>query len=342
MEFRRRSLLMAAGATLLSACARPEKAQAQQLNDWKDFKARFLKPEGRIVDIENGGISHSEGQGYGMVLAAAVGDRPAFDALYRWTEANLARDDMALYSWRYSPNAAVAVADRNNATDGDILIAWALMWAERQWQEPDYGARAAAIRHAIGQNLVRDRGALTVLLPGLQGFDTKEHLTLNPAYYVWPALDLFRAVDGDAVWGKLVRDGEKLMKRARFGPSSLPTDWIDLDIAGAVTPAAGRPARFGFDAVRLPLYLLLGGRVRLADGIVRYWKGFVSQKRSIPAWVDVRTGEVAPYALSPGAYAIAGRVLGAPKLAGAAAVGPDNYYSRVLGLLAQLDVRSVR
>ena len=33
------------------------------------------------MDTGNAGISHSEGQGWGLILAAAAGDRPAFDQI---------------------------------------------------------------------------------------------------------------------------------------------------------------------------------------------------------------------------------------------------------------------
>src|SRR5487761_2690925 len=56
---------------------------------WQDWSKRFVRPSGRVVDTGNHGISHSEGQGYGMLLAVAAGDRPAFDRLWAWTRANL-------------------------------------------------------------------------------------------------------------------------------------------------------------------------------------------------------------------------------------------------------------
>ena len=32
---------------------------------YRDFRARFVLPEGRVVDTYNGNASHSEGQGWG-------------------------------------------------------------------------------------------------------------------------------------------------------------------------------------------------------------------------------------------------------------------------------------
>jgi endoglucanase len=38
-------------------------------DDWAAYRDRFVMPDGRVVDDANGGISHSEGQGYGLLLA---------------------------------------------------------------------------------------------------------------------------------------------------------------------------------------------------------------------------------------------------------------------------------
>ena len=93
---------------------------------WRAYKARFVTEEGRVVDTGNGLISHSEGQGYGLVLAVAANDRDAFERIWGWTRANLLVRGDELLAWRWEPNARPAVADMNNATDGDLLVAWAL------------------------------------------------------------------------------------------------------------------------------------------------------------------------------------------------------------------------
>ena len=56
---------------------------------WRQYKDRFLTSEGRIVDNANGGISHSEGQGYAMLIAERLNDRPTFEAIWQWTQSNL-------------------------------------------------------------------------------------------------------------------------------------------------------------------------------------------------------------------------------------------------------------
>ena len=47
-----------------------------QKDAWRAYKARFVTAQGRVVDTANGLVSHSEGQGYGMLLAVAADDRP--------------------------------------------------------------------------------------------------------------------------------------------------------------------------------------------------------------------------------------------------------------------------
>lgn len=340
MDIDRRSFLFAS-MLLMSGCgqAAPPKAKpkaaapaaARVLAGWDDFKARFLLPEGRIADSGNGGISHSEGQGYGLVLAEAAGDRATFDRLLGWTEATLARPHDALFSWRFEPGKGVT--DPNDASDGDILIAWALMRAATRWHEPRYEARAAAIRNAIAQNLVHSAGKRTLLLPGITGFEQPDRVTINLSYYIWPALDAFRAADGAGPWGQLIKDGEALLAAARSGPLQLPTDWTDVTPDGSAAPALGRPPRFGFDAVRIPLYLSLGGRKTGAESIAHFWRSYADNGQPIPAWVDVQTGQVAEYALSEGSYAIVRRLIGP---VASTPQGTPDYYSSVIGLLAQL------
>jgi len=338
MGFDRRRLLTASvalGFGLMSGCARAGSHEVRTLRGWNEFKAAFLAPEGRIVDTGNGGISHSEGQGYAMVLAEAAGDRDAFDRLHGWTEKTLARPHDALFSWRFDPAQAVPVSDPNNATDGDLLIAWALLRAGDRWNNKGYRDRSQAIRDAIRSELVVRQGPRALLLPGVVGFDQPARKTINLSYYIWSALDAFRDADGSKAWGDVIKDGERLVKEARFGPLALPVDWTDIAPDGTPSPAIDKPPRFGFDAIRLPLYLAMGGRKADADTIARFWKGYIDLGRPIPAWVDVQTGEIAPYAVSPGGCDIVRKLLGNQALTCPPLAGPD-YYSSVLQLLVQL------
>src|SRR5262249_27808491 len=108
--------------------------------EWSKYRDRFVAEDGRVRDIGNKDFSHTEGQGWAMLFAESFDDRATFDRIWRWTRDKLQRSDSALFSWRWDPNGDKPIADTNNATDGDTLIAWALARAAQRWQVPEYRA----------------------------------------------------------------------------------------------------------------------------------------------------------------------------------------------------------
>lgn len=276
---------------------------------WQQYRAAFIAPDRRVLDTGNNGVSHSEGQGFAMLLALAANDRETFDALYSWTERTLKTTDSGLYAWRFDPSQTPQVSDPNNATDGDILIAWALLMASEKWDNPDYARRSQTLRAAILREVVTVHAGKRILLPGRIGFNDAENGTVvfNLSYYVWPALDQFARFE--PMWNDIISDGLALTAGSRFGSWQLPSDWIQIDAEGLVSPAAGRPPRFGYDAIRVPLYLAWSKRSADLENYRRYWSE-TEQSDGWPAWVDVVTGEFAPYRASVGAGAVASLVLG--------------------------------
>jgi len=213
MDLDRRALLASAslvGSFSIGGCAR---ADAGRFHDWSAFRQRFLMSDGRIVDNGNGSVSHSEGQGYGLLLAAAANDKEAFDRIWSWTRTTLGVRGDGLFAWRFDPNGTPTVADLNNASDGDILIAWALYRAAKRWNESAYADASQNIRAALLRLMIRPIGKLNVLLPGEHGFDTADGVVYNPSYYIWPALDAFRREDGHELWDALIEDGQRLQQR---------------------------------------------------------------------------------------------------------------------------------
>ncbi|WP_372730459.1 glycosyl hydrolase family 8 [Novosphingobium sp.] len=332
MAVNRRNFGLGLVSILTVACAKVPESKAKAGDSfWALFRERFILPSGRVIDNGNGNISHSEGQGYGLLLAVINGDEATFEALAGWTEDTLGRADVALHSWRYDPRQPDPVADPNNATDGDMLIAWALSLGAKKWRNRSYAARSKAIRQAIRARLIVQRNGEQLLLPGMVGFVEAERVVINPSYYIWPALDHFRAVDGAPAWASVINDGMRIMSRARFGEHGLPADWLQVDPTGTWAPATDKPARFGFDAIRIPLYAEAGRRKVLSEPVVAWWQSLASSGQQIPAWIDLQSGQVAPYGLSAGGNAIMALALGRPQpdvLAG-------DYYAAVLQLFAR-------
>jgi endoglucanase len=330
-----RRLVLGTGVCLSSllfdGCVRADGAHGF---DWSQFKSTYLAPDGRIIDTGNGGVSHSEGQSYGLIFAQAADDHEAFGRIWSWTQANLKRPTDSLFAWRYDAAATPPVADHNNATDGDIMIAWALLRAGKQWRNADYLKASEDVRASILRILVKPIGKRSVLLPGVEGFDVGDNVIVNPSYYIWPALDAFEAEDGKSIWGDIIKGGQELLEGARFGASNLTPDWIEITPANTVFPAVGHEPRFGFDAVRVPLYLAWTARSQLVEPFKTYWKLLLTNNSVIPAWIDLNTGTVANYPLSTGGLELARFVVGLSP-------GPPNkskqdYYSSALGHLTSL------
>ena len=112
-----------------------------------------------------------------MLFAVHYRDRPAFDALWQWTQKNLQVRDDALLAWRWERGRGVT--DRNNAADGDILVAWALLRAAEAWRQPEYAAAGTRIAQDVRKRLLRRVPHGLVLVPGLEGFEKPEGLTIN-------------------------------------------------------------------------------------------------------------------------------------------------------------------
>ena len=311
--------------------------------EWLKYRDRFVGDDGRVRDTGNKDISHTEGQGWAMLFAEAFDDRASFDRIWNWTRDTLKQSDSALFSWRWDPNSENPITDANNATDGDMLIAWGLARAARHWHSPEYREAAHRIVVDIRKKLITRVAGHLVLLPGTDGFTQKDGtVTVNPSYYIYPALEEFPHLDSSAEWRRLRYDGLALLAKARFGQWGLTPDWIALDQAGEVVPAS--PPRFGYDAIRVPLYLIWGREAttqRLA-AVLKYWDGFAD--KPVPAWVDVTSGAVAPFPAPSGFQAIID--LARPRLHGKAPALPqiadtDDYYSASLILLADLARRAV-
>ncbi|MBV9782621.1 MAG: hypothetical protein JO264_02270 [Acidisphaera sp.] len=271
--------------------------------EWQIFKRRFLLADGRIVDTGNNSESHTEGQGWGMLFAVDFDDRDTFTRIYDWTERTLSRPSDSLHSWRYQPGSPNPVSDPNNATDGDIFIAWALWRAAYRWGEPRYAEAAHRMADDILGLLVRRAGPRTVLLPGANGFTSSDSIEVNPSYYAFEALEELSQASPSPVWDALERDGVAMLSEGRFGRWRLPPDWLSVSRRdGSLQPAPGRPVRFSYDAIRVPLYMSWAHV--LPNDLDRSFASY-ADSGTMPAWVDLRSGATAPYAASPGMRAIA-------------------------------------
>lgn len=305
--------------------------------DWALFKQRFLQPEGRVVDSGHSDkISHSEGQGMAMLLSVHHNDRVAFDTIWQWTHQNLQVREDKLLAWRWSPEDGVN--DKNNASDGDLFVAWALLRARDKWQEAAYQVAALEIIQDIRQKLLRRTNRGIVLLAGMEGFEKDIGTIVNLSYWVFPALQEIGQVDSVPEWAELRQTGINLLLEAHFGRWGLPADWVLL--GEKLTPAPGFPSRFGYDAVRIPLYLIWA-KLETSDLLLpfrSYWEHFNGAK-FVPAWTNLNDDSIDSYDASPGIRGIGQLTLVHSTLHSVQLPALDlvqDYYSSVLLLLTKM------
>ncbi|MEM7565882.1 MAG: glycosyl hydrolase family 8 [Pseudomonadota bacterium] len=226
---------------------------------WETWRSRFVTPEGRVVDTANAGISHSEGQGYGLLLAVAADDPETFARIFAFTRTELAIRDDGLLAWRWDPAAEPHVTDVNNATDGDLLVAWALHEAGKAGFGRRYADGAAVLVDALSTMVVQDARGRSLLSPGREGFgwEGTDGGVVNLSYWVFPALDALAEERSDLA--DIARTGRTLIDEA-WREGNL-TDWSRIDASGSLVPHSldDLAPAYGYNAIRLPLYLAWAG-----------------------------------------------------------------------------------
>ncbi|MFD1508649.1 glycosyl hydrolase family 8 [Lacimonas salitolerans] len=322
-----------AGASLASDGAVPG-------SDWHRWKAAFLRPEGRVVDALQDKSSHSEGQGWAMLLAASHGDADSFSRMFDWTERHLAVRQDPLLSWRWRP--ADAIADYNNASDGDLFYAWALLVAARRFGVEAYARRSGELAHAIDRILVKPApGGGLLLRPAAEKFSATDHEIVNLSYIMPLALHALGAAFDLPRLGQVADDGEALI--ARVARAGLVPDWITLDDNGWA-PASGYGPQYGYDALRVALYLVWSGR--LAHPAVTRTRALLTDGQAeTPVRADPETLDVLERSDAPG-YAAVSHLIRNSALAGPDAAitkfsASQPYYPATLHLLAALAQRQI-
>lgn len=313
---------------------------------WAGYKDAFVSKDGRTIDRYQSQVSHSEGQGYAMLLSVAYNDRETFDRLWKWTQDNLGvrGDNLFAWQWGKRSDGQWAAIDYNNATDGDVLIAYALVRADAKWKNDAYRASALPIIKGIRKNLSVDAGGRTLLLPSHFGFTRDSSFVVNPSYLILPAFDAFKGVDDPAFWERLHSDSAKLLTEACFGMMCLPPDWVIIT-GGKTGVWNERPPHFGAEAIRTLLHLSMTGRPRFPKGLDRIFD-YYEKNGYIPFFFDLEKDLVSLKPAPAGYYAVfalAAKKTGNPALSEKLSVAAkkmlrnekSDYYSYSLYLLSE-------
>lgn len=321
---------------------------AEDLGEFRAFVRDFVSEDGRVIDRGQGDMSHSEGQALTMLLAVAHDDQETFARVWNWTVKNLAvrPDGLLAWSWGQRLPGRWEVMDLNNASDGDLLAAWALVAAGNKWDQKEYLEQGLALAKAVKDHVVMERDGRLCLLPGYQGFTRQGGVVLNPSYFVFPAFRAMAEAQDRAFWEKLRTDSLFLLSACRTSSLGLPPDWFVWDgkLAG---PWEDRGLVYGYEAVRIPLYLSLDRNLDALPGVEGLLDLAVGLGR-VPLSVDLARDSVSLLEAPAGFQAILARAAAdrnrtaqseALWISAAVRLEQDaqDYYSRVLYLLARME-----
>lgn len=328
-----------AGDSALSVTARPV---------WEAWKTGYLQPDGRVVDRLQSNASHSEGQGYGMVLANEFADHDAFRRMYDWTEMNLAIRGDGLLAWRYLPEAPERVPDRNNASDGDLFYAWALLRASQRFSEPGYLTRATEIATVLAEKCILPSPAETgemLFVPAAQGFVHEDGMVINPSYLMPLAMRELGAATGVGALITAAQHGEALTMRLAL--DGLVPDWIRITPDG-VSEADGFSPNAGYEAMRVPLFMVWSGLSShpAVQQMMRLYERTVRPGAPVPTLIEPASGVVLEASDDPGYRALAGLVSCAGRVGRIGADMPafdasQPYYPATLQLFAMIAANEV-
>jgi endoglucanase len=264
-------VMVSTPATPTSVASSSDLSQSDLLQQsWSAYRQQFIQADGRVIDLEAGDRTTSEGQAYAMLRAVLIDDPDTFAHTLAWAEANLQRRGAngdrsdSLWCWKWGKNAEGnwGTLDPNFASDGDMDAVTALILAARRWNRPDY--------LALAQKKLQDLWTLSTVttshgseevryfIPGPIAAFQPQHtrLYLNPSYLGPYAFRLFAQIDSNHDWLSLVESSYRVLNQsARLSAQGLPSDWVAVDIpTGSFQPIeASNSLRtiYGFDAYRV-------------------------------------------------------------------------------------------
>lgn len=204
---------------------------------YANWTKNFVRTDGSGLKVicpeQENGVTTSESMGYGMMIAAAMGDKDSFDKMWTYVQGKLSG---GLMTWKPGGNGS--------ASDGDADIAYALYMADAQWG--GYKAAADAMGTAFAANIAND------VVSGGNMYKT----VFNPSYFA-PAA--YRKFPGG--YATMISKTYGLVNANISGTTAgIPTDWADPGTGAArsgaevgamvVSPIDGQS--MGYDAARVP------------------------------------------------------------------------------------------
>lgn len=240
------------------------------------FLNKYMTSSGRVQRTDQGGDTVSEGQAYGMLLAAGIGDEHRFQRIWSWTRTHL-QQSSGLFAFHWVDGRVV---DHDPASDADLDTARALLIASCRFHRPDLREEAIRVGRAILTHETARAGSLEVLMAGPWA-NKGSYIVFDPSYVDPTTLNALATVTGDARFAALAAGGIKLIDQLT---RPLPPDWAIVNTHTAqVTPVSdpnstGGPGMYTYDAPRTLLWLAANPDPTGRSAAARAWSVFAKTR----------------------------------------------------------------
>ncbi|MFA5214744.1 glycosyl hydrolase family 8 [Sulfuricurvum sp.] len=244
-------------------------------DSWDNFKTSYIQPDGRVVDRQNNNITHTEGIGYALFFSVCYNDKETFQKLNHWLENNMPKNEQGLYPWKWGENEKKSwtVLDTNNATDGDMWIAYAWLSASKKFKDEKYRTKALELIQSIQLHLTRTVDNHIFLLPGIQGFETNATITINPSYSIPFIFDAFYIESHNIIWNNLKYDSLALLNMC-YSTFHLHADWMIYNKERHTFSLPSMRPYFSYDAIRIPLFWSIWSKLNPGAEVLHYLEGY--------------------------------------------------------------------
>jgi hypothetical protein len=217
-------------------------------DEWRSEVIRACPGRGsRMIYPETNGVTASEGIGYGMVIAAYMGDQATFDGLWTFYQSH---SNQGLMDWLI--NDCNQVGDGGSAADADIDAAFGLIVADRQWG--GYAGDAAGILQQVRTRLFNN-GCSGILLAGSNFANCG---CVNPSYIPPGYYRAFGEYDDATFWNGARNSTYTYLAATQLDATGLVPAWsnsgggTNLTNCNPQVSGGGQPSEFQADAARTP------------------------------------------------------------------------------------------
>ena len=199
---------------------------------YQTWTANFVR-NNTVIAPEQSNVVTSESMGYGMMIAAAMGDKTTFDKFWGYVQGKLSG---GLMTWKDGQSGS--------ASDGDLDIAYALKMAETQW-----GSSYASAASSMASNI----SSKDIVGGVIRGGSSFQNSNFNASYFIPVAMRKL-GISLGSNYGFVNTN-------ISSGSARVPTDWANPSNGQPSGPGSaqvtsditdGDSGAMGYDAARVP------------------------------------------------------------------------------------------